>query len=247
MRSACGESTVDNRHRLALEIASLSPDEVIRRIRETTLKVGQVPLISWYVRDPRSRAVAGLVNRHLPQIGIVAISSLDGPDDVRSTQLDGDRRDTARSVQVRRQRSWKLTTQQETGMKRLMTAMCCTCLIGAAAAAQTTSTDQVDKDKMSKSMMVTGCVAAGPDADHYMLTNGMVVGETAGKTYDLTGGELKAHMGHKVEITGTLDDVKMTDKDQPTSKEPTAKDKTTADAHAALQVTSVRMISASCP
>ena len=126
-------------------------------------------------------------------------------------------------------------------MTRLMTAVCCACLMGAAAAAQTGSMDKMDKDKMAKDkmgkpVMVTGCVAAGSEAGHYMLTNGMMAGDTTGKSYDLMGGELKAHVGHKVEVTGTMDDGKM------------GKDKMAmSDMHTALHVTSVKMIAATCP
>ena len=140
-------------------------------------------------------------------------------------------------------------------MKRLMTAVCCACLMGAAAAAQTGSTDKMGKDKMAKDkmgkpMMVTGCVAAGSIADHYMLTNGMMAGDTTGKSYDLMGGELKAHVGHKVEITGTMDDGKM--KDKMMSKDKMDKDKMSkdkmgmAETHSALHVASVKMIAATC-
>ena len=148
-------------------------------------------------------------------------------------------------------------------MNRLMTAVCCTCLMSAAAAAQTGSMDKMDKDKMakdkmSKPMMVTGCVAAGSMADHYMLTNGMMAGDTTGKSYDLMGGDLKAHVGHKVEITGTMDDGKMMGKGKMMSKDKMDKDKMDkdkmsqdkmgmADAHAALHVKSVKMIAATCP
>ena len=60
------------------------------------------------------------------------------------------------------------------------------------------------------------------------------------------GGELKAHVGHKVEITGTMDDGKM--KDKMMSKDKMAKDKMSkGETHAALHVTSVEMIAATCP
>ena len=145
-------------------------------------------------------------------------------------------------------------------MKRLMTAVCCACLMGAAAAAQTVSMDKMDKmdkdkmakDKMSKPMMVTGCVAAGSEAGHYMLTNGMMAADTTGKSYDLMGGELKGHVGHKVEVTGTLDDGKM-GKDKMMSKDKMDKDKMAkdkmamSDMHTALHVKSVKMIAATCP
>ena len=144
-------------------------------------------------------------------------------------------------------------------MKRLITAVCCASLMGAASAAQTTSMDKMDKDKMSKPMMVTGCVAAGSEAGHYMLNNGMMAGDTMGKSYDLMGGDLKAHVGHKVEITGTMADGKMMGTDKMMSKEKMDKDKMAgkdkmskdkmdmADMHAALRVKSVKMIAATCP
>lgn len=146
-------------------------------------------------------------------------------------------------------------------MNKLMTAMCCACLMTGAAAAQTSMDKKdktMDKDKMAKPMMVTGCVAAGSADGHYMLTNGMMAGDTAGKSYDLMGGELKAHVGHKVEITGTLDDGKMMGKHKMMSKDKMdkdamAKDKMSKDAmhtaemHNMLHVTSVKMMSATCP
>ena len=137
-------------------------------------------------------------------------------------------------------------------MKRMMTAVCCSCLMGAAAAAQTGSMDKMDKDKMAKDkmgkpMMVTGCVAAGSETGHYMLTNGMMAGDTTGKSYDLMGGELKAHVGHKVEVTGTMDGGKM-GKDKMMDKDKMTKDKMAmSDMHTALHVTSVKMIAATCP
>ena len=155
-------------------------------------------------------------------------------------------------------------------MKRLMTAMCCACLMTGAAAAQTSmdKKDKMDKDKMGKPMMVTGCVAAGSEAGHYMLNNGMMAGDTMGKSYNLMGGELKAHVGHKVEITGTMDDGKMMGKDKMMAKDKMDKDHMAKDTmdkdkvdkdtmskdkmgmgemHNALHVTSVKMISATCP
>ena len=77
----------------------------------------------------------------------------------------------------------------------------------------------------SKSVTLSGCVAQGIDADHYVLANavrreqppsshaaagrgGRVGDDKTGKSdrtgpYDLQGGEFKAHLGHQVEVTGT--------------------------------------------
>ena len=137
-------------------------------------------------------------------------------------------------------------------MNRLMTMMCCACLMGASAAAQTGSTEKMDKDKMAKDkmakpMMVTGCVAAGSESGHYMLTNGMMAGDTTGKSYELMGGDLKAHVGHKVEITGMMAHDKMMGKDKMAKDKMPKDHMTMSDMHGALNVKSVKMISATCP
>ena len=87
-------------------------------------------------------------------------------------------------------------------------------------------------------MTVTGCVAASPDAGHYMLTHGMMAGDKGGKSYDLVGGDLKAHVGHKVEVTGTIE--------VATMKGKTMTRKEMAAMHPTLTVTSLKMISAGC-
>ena len=151
-------------------------------------------------------------------------------------------------------------------MKRWMTAVCCACALGTigVAAAQADKMGQSDKmskmDKMSsgaKPTVVTGCVAES--GGHYLLNNAMTAGDTKAMTYDLTGGDLKAHVGHKVEVTGTRDskmgkmskDKMAGDKmanDKMGGDKMMASDKmAAADAHAALTVTSVKMIAATCP
>lgn len=147
-------------------------------------------------------------------------------------------------------------------MKQLITAVCMAALVGSAAAAQEHKSpmDQhkMGKDKMGKTITVTGCVAAGKDADHLTLTDAVMTGEKTSKSYDLMGGDLKAHLGHKVAITGTLDAMTMAGKDKmamgkdkmPMKKgeHGMAKDKTAAtEPHTMLHVTSVKMIAASCP
>ncbi len=144
-------------------------------------------------------------------------------------------------------------------MKRVMMAMCCAYLMAGVASAQAGTMDKKDKmgkmgkDKMGKPMMVTGCVAAGSEAGHYMLTNGMMAGDTMGKSYALMGGELKAHVGHKVEVTGTMDDGKMMAKGKMMDKDKMDKDHMSKDKmgmsemHRALHVTSVKMLAATCP
>lgn len=142
--------------------------------------------------------------------------------------------------------------------------------VGAGASAQT-PTGQMDKPMMKDgAMTVSGCVAAGTSADEFMLTNAMMSGKAMGKetmekdkmghpamgehmmSYQLVGGtNLKAHLGHKVEVMGTLSKMDMdmaAKKDMPNRME---KDKTTADKgmmkSMKLNVSSMKMISATCP
>ena len=151
-------------------------------------------------------------------------------------------------------------------MKRLITAVCCACAIGVAgvAAAQEHQMDKAKMGKMDKgmkSMSVTGCVAAKDG--HYMLDNAMMAGDMktmpAGDmkatSYHLAGGDLKAHVGHKVEVTGSLaakakmgDDKMAMGKMGKMGTDKMANDKMgAADAHGTLNVTAVKMISATCP
>ena len=145
-------------------------------------------------------------------------------------------------------------------MKRLMTAVCCACVLGVAgmSAAQDDKMAKGKMDTMGKGMMpmsVTGCVAEKDG--HYMLDNAMMAGDmkamhtgdAKAMSYHLTGGALKAHVGHKVEITGSMDPKmgamgkgKMMDKDKMMGKDKME----TSDTHGTLTVKSVKMISTSC-
>src|SRR5258708_37624776 len=146
-------------------------------------------------------------------------------------------------------------------MKRVMSAVCVAAVCSVASAgAQSMGKDKMtNMDKMPKgAVMVTGCVAPGSMADHYMLTNATMSHGAMGKdamgmkkdamggdhamSYALAGGDLKAHVGHKVEVTGTVakpgDMGKMKDKDSM-GKSDMAKTST-------LKVQSVKMLSESC-
>lgn len=137
-------------------------------------------------------------------------------------------------------------------MKRVMLAMCLATLSGLVVAAQGGA---MDKGQMMKggTMTVTGCVAAGKTMGTYMLTNAMSGGmmdkdkmakpgmsgdKMMMSSYELMGGELKPHIGHKVEVMGTMDKAAMAER-QKTDKGPEMPMK--------LQVSSVKMISATCP
>ncbi|MEO6238276.1 MAG: hypothetical protein ABIQ52_14860 [Vicinamibacterales bacterium] len=138
-------------------------------------------------------------------------------------------------------------------MKRLIAAVCCACVLGAAglSAGQTDKKmDKMDKmDKNMKPMTVTGCVAEKDG--HYMLNNAMNVGDTKAMAYDLMGGDLKAHVGHKVEVTGSTDSRMMAkgkmDKDKMAKDKMMEKDKMAmSDMHGTLHVKTVKMLASTC-
>jgi hypothetical protein len=114
----------------------------------------------------------------------------------------------------------------------------------------------------AKSVTITGCVAQGIDADHYVLDNAVrrkqppsstAVAGTSGRVgsdregasdrtgpYDLQGGEFKAHLGHKVEVTGTSGSTGKTT--HPTTSESATETKPLPR----FNVLSVKMLSATC-
>ncbi len=144
------------------------------------------------------------------------------------------------------------------------------------------------KDTMAKDAAmttVTGCVAQGADETHFKLTNAMSstmpMGTTGadsatkadsamksdsgmkagGMTYALDGGtNLKAHLGHKIEVTGTMAKGAMADHDKMAKSgtmdhdkmaKPGSMDKMgsmddKAMMGGTLKVKSVKMLSSSC-
>lgn len=154
--------------------------------------------------------------------------------------------------------------------------MCSTALM--AQSAMDKDKSQMGKDTMAKDGMVsvTGCVAQGADMQHFKLTNAtkssMPMGTTGSDSamksdpamksdtakagmmmsYDLDGGDLKAHLGHKVTVSGTMDDKAMMDHDKM-AKPGTMGDKDKMGSTAnkdmmagKIKVTSVKMVAASC-
>jgi len=119
-----------------------------------------------------------------------------------------------------------------------------------AVAAQGGAADQA-KDKMakegSKSVAVTGCVAESDG--HFMLNNATIASQGTPMSYELSGGTLKPHVGHKVEITGTMKPAAGMKKDTM-AKDTMAKgaDMKKSDMATAgtLDVKDVKMIAASC-
>jgi hypothetical protein len=97
-------------------------------------------------------------------------------------------------------------------MKRVITmlAIAGLCSTGAVLAAQTTPAAPAKKEsKMAASskaapMAYTGCVAKGSKPNTFELTDATETGSSTKETYDLKGGSFAKHVGHKVEITGTV-------------------------------------------
>ena len=151
-------------------------------------------------------------------------------------------------------------------MNRMMIATCCAAVLSTSSlvAAQSGSADTMGKGMMNKEMKVTGCVAQGSgDMGHFMLNNAMMSdammkdgmkkdtmkhddammeGGMKGMSFMLMGGDLKAHVGHKVEVTGMMAD------EGSMKKDSTSTDRTHTDMAGThtLNVKSVKMIAATC-
>ncbi len=114
----------------------------------------------------------------------------------------------------------------------------------------------------AKSVILTGCVTQGVDADHFVLANAVRRNEPPSATaiagaskevssdqqgaadrtgpYDLSGGEFKAHLGHTVELHGTAGNT-----DTATSP-TTAANTTERRSLPTFNVQSVKMLSETC-
>ena len=129
-------------------------------------------------------------------------------------------------------------------MKRVLCASVLAMGCTIALSAQSGMADKPKDDKMAKdakTVAVTGCVA---EADgHFMLNNATWEGTAKPATVALSGGTLKPHVGHKVEVTGT-----MKPSADAMKKDTMAKPETKPAAAMAGTVTvkEVKMIAASC-
>jgi hypothetical protein len=95
--------------------------------------------------------------------------------------------------------------------------------------AQDKATANTNKDTI---MNVTGCLAQGDSKNEFMIK------DDSGKNYGLraeTGVDLKAHVGHKVTITGTP----MKGKEKVKAGQPEESER--------LRVSNLSMVSKSCP
>lgn len=136
--------------------------------------------------------------------------------------------------------------------------------MAAALSAQTTSSnvDVNQKTIQSIRVKVIGCVVRSTEAGRYRLTNAVLSGDdipsTAGTTgkrgsgkdvsfensssFDLIGGDLKAHMGQQVEVIGITSDTKLNNTDSFRSAIGSSTHET-----ATLTVSSLKMMAAKCP
>jgi len=123
-----------------------------------------------------------------------------------------------------------------------LVSLCCFALVIAAGPAN--GQTETSKSGANKSVSLTGCLQSGTDPDTFTLTNVTPSkGAKGSETYRLTaasGVDLKAHVGHKVLITGMMEP----------SKSGTELARTEPGAPsmgARVEVKSVKEVSASCP
>jgi hypothetical protein len=137
-------------------------------------------------------------------------------------------------------------------MTRTIAALCLgvACSVSVAAAQSGGAMADDKMAKQSPTVTVTGCVAEGTMADHYMLNNAMVSNGGMMKndamsadhpaSFALSGGDLKPHVGHKVEVTGTISKMGHTDKDKMSPMAESAPKAPT------LKVKTVKMLASTC-
>lgn len=146
-------------------------------------------------------------------------------------------------------------------MRRLVIAGALASLIAwAGAPAQAEQADQT-RDAKGKKITLTGCLAKGDTADSFTLTSARMSGATAGttgekgaakesaaSTYHLSPGKtqkMEAHVGHTVEITGTLEAMPGDKSDKPGEAAPGASAKTKG-AMQHVAVTGFKHVSGTC-
>ena len=134
------------------------------------------------------------------------------------------------------------------------------CTVALSAQAVSVDKDKADQARMNSPVTVTGCVANGKEAGQYLLTNAVIAPEkassatgatsapsfdktasmVAGASYTLKGDHLDAHVGHKVEVTGT------TWHEKATSTTEIASSKDSTSPQTTLDVKTVKMLSTTC-
>jgi hypothetical protein len=134
-------------------------------------------------------------------------------------------------------------------------------VVALSAQGTSSNSDVNQKTIQSIRVKVIGCVAGGREAG-YRLTDAVLSGDdisstagTAGKagsgqdlsfenspSFDLIGGRLQAHVGHKVEVIGITSDTKLNNSDSLNAAIGSS-----TQEKATLTVSAVKMIAAKCP
>ena len=99
---------------------------------------------------------------------------------------------------------------------------------------------QMADDKASATQTITGCVQKGTESGGFFLIS------TDDKHWELYGNpdvSIADHVGHTVTVTGT---VAHRSKAQEEKSQPSEKKEISGKQHADLQVSSVKMVSATC-
>ena len=152
-------------------------------------------------------------------------------------------------------------------MKRMTLAICFTmvCSLALVLYAQAPPPGQTPSEGKD-SMTLTGCLKAGSEPDTFILTNVSGGGTAAAQTttpgelartdtsYKLTADsniKLSDHVGHKVEVTGTLAKGMISSSSSSTSSS-TSSSASASSGHmgghmAKLKVSSIKHVSPSCP
>lgn len=89
----------------------------------------------------------------------------------------------------------------------------------------------------SQTVSATGCLQKGQEQGGYFLT------DENGKTWELTGSNLAAHVGHKVTVSGTQVE---RSKSHETKVESTEKAEAAGKQYSDLKVGDLKMVSESC-
>ena len=141
--------------------------------------------------------------------------------------------------------------------------MAATFAVGLAAQTPAPQSQPMQESKdAAKTVTVAGCLKAGDTADSFTLsdlkwskdkavgTSGSVAPDappttaSALKLIPSGGAKLSEHVGHQVEVTGTISD--KADKGSASPTDPAARPAPSASAQPSLNVRNVRMIAASC-
>jgi hypothetical protein len=151
-------------------------------------------------------------------------------------------------------------------MMRAISAACVAAAFAASLSAQTPAPSQPAQDAKdtAKTVTVTGCLKAGETAESFLLsdlkwsqdkavgTSGTVtpatppVTATSLKLMGSPSAKLSEHIGHTIEVSGTISDKPTSSADPARPADPAARPSSASAAQPSLNVKNVRMIAATC-